>query len=457
MAIKTSNNLISVIITKNNYKGIVLLSKRSIRQNFLIQLIIASAALIFIFSSILFFYIEKSIYEEKHQVLLQYAKNISNNKALFYMNADTGDTLLGLDIEIIYLKKAHQDMDLYEKTEGIHTYLTLIYPFNLETLSYLKITKEISQTKRILDKILNYIFVINIAGFLFIILYAIALSKMLITPIKTLNTRLSDMNEHLIRPIKVKELPTEFEPLGETINHLITRIQNFVKYQKELFIGTAHELKTPLAVIKLKNQVTLIKKRTPEEYIDALKVTNKTIDEMNKIVSNILNIGRQEGAQLEKPVEVDIIKFLEEKANNFKLLAENEGKELRMSFEPSGFMANIQLSLLNQIIQNFLQNALKFTSVEGVVTLKSSQDDVGLLIEVIDEGCGIDESIDLFAPFKRQGNKSGVGLGLFLAKSAADALGAEITIKNRVDKINGTVASLQLNSKLSCTLPRKKR
>jgi len=429
--------------------------KRSIRKDFLVQLLIASAALIFTFSSMLYIYIEKSIYEEKHQELLQYAKNITNNKAIYPLNIESSDSLLGLSIEIVYLKKANQDIDLYEKTENFHTYLTLIHPFNLDNLSYLKITKEISQTKRILDKILNYIFVINIVGFLLIIVYAITLSKMLIAPIKVLNNKLSNMNEHLIRPIRIKELPSEFKPLGETINHLIGRIENFVKYQKELFIGTAHELKTPLAVIKLKNQVTLIKERSPQEYIDALNVTNKTIDEMNIIVSNILNIGRQEGAQLEKPVEVDIIAFLKEKANNFKLLAENEGKEIYMNFEPSGFMANLQLSLLNQIVQNFLQNALKFTAVNGKVTLKSSQDDYGLLIQVIDEGCGIDESVDLFAPFKRQGNKSGVGLGLFLAKSAADALGAQISIKNRTDGVDGTIASLQLNSKLSCTLVRK--
>ena len=430
-------------------------SKRSIRRNFLIQLIFASATLIFIFSSILYFYIEKSIYEEKHEELVQYAKNIAGDKSLYSLNSENDDILRGLDIEIIYLKKAHQDMNLYEKTTNEKTYLTLIYPFNLDNLSYLKITKEISSTKRILNKILNYIFIINIVGFFLVIIYAIALSKMLISPVKTLNSRLSNMNEHLMRPIKVDELPEEFEPLGETINHLLARIQNFVKYQKELFIGTAHELKTPLAVIKLKNQVTLIKKRSPEEYIDALNVTNKTIDEMNIIVSNILNVGRQEGAQLEKPVEVDIIVFLQEKAENFRLLAENEGKKLHMNFEPSGFMANLQLSLLNQIIQNFLQNALKFTPKDGKVTLRSCQDDFGLLIEVIDEGCGIDESIDLFAPFKRQGNKSGVGLGLFLAKSASDALDANIKLRNREDGVEGTVASLQISSKLSCTLSRK--
>ncbi len=427
-------------------------SKRSIRKDFLIQLLIASASLIIIFSSVLYFFIKESIYEEKYQELVNYAKNISNNEEVF---SDTSEAFFGVSIEIIYLKKVHDEISIYETSKDIHTYMTLIYPFSLVNNSYLKITKEISQTTRILDKILNYIFTINIVGFVLVIIYAVALSKMLISPVKTLSSKLSNMNEHLIQPIKIESLPAEFEPLGETINHLITRIQNFVKYQKELFIGTAHELKTPLAVIKLKNQVTLIKKRSPEEYIDALNVTNRTIDEMNIIVSNILNIGRQEGAQLEKPALVDVIVFLKEKANNFILLAENEGKSLYMDFHPSGFMANLQVSLLNQIIQNFLQNALKFTSINGSVTLRSTQDDYGLLIEVIDEGCGVDESQDLFAPFKRQGNKSGVGLGLFLAKSASDALGANISIKNRTDGIDGTVASLQLNSKLSCTLPKK--
>lgn len=430
-------------------------SKRSIRRSFLIKLIFASASLIFIFSSILYFYIEKSIYDEKRQELLHYAKNIANNKSIEQMGIFS-DSQLSLSVEIIYLKKPEVNVDLYEDTVEKSTYLTLIYPFNLKDISYLKVTKEITPTKILLDKILHYIFIINIAGFLLVVIYAIGLSKMLVIPVKTLSSRLSNMNEHLMKPIKIKELPEEFEPLGVTINHLISRIQNFVKYQKELFIGTAHELKTPLAVIKLKNQVTLIKKRSPEEYIDALKVTNKTIDEMNIIVSNILNIGRQEGAQFDKPVEADVIALLKQKAEDFKLLAESEGKELHTDFQPNSFMTMIQVTLLNQIIQNFLQNALKFTPADKPVTLKSSLDDAGLLIEVIDEGCGIDETVDLYAPFKRQGNKSGVGLGLFLAKSGADALGAKIKIKNRTDGVDGTVASLQLNSKLSCNILRKK-
>jgi len=422
-------------------------AKRSIRRSFLIKLIFASLSLIFLFSSILYFYIEQSIYDEKRQELRQVAKNIASNKSLYQADTLMSDSYLNLSVEIIYLKAPKADVDTYESTRNNKTYLIFIYPFNINDISYLKITKEITPMKLLLHKILNYIFIINIAGFILVILYAIALSKMLVIPVQTLSSRLSNMNEHLMKPIKTSELPEEFEPLGATINHLIARIQNFVKYQKELFIGTAHELKTPLAVIKLKNQVTLIKTRSPQEYIEALKVTNKTVDEMNIIVSNILNIGRQEGAQLDKPIQVDVISVLKQKADDFKLLAGNEGKTLHISLEPHSFMATLQVSLLNQIVQNFLQNALKFTPPKSSVTIRSSLNNAkGLLIEVIDEGCGIDDTIDLFAPFKRQGNKPGVGLGLFLAKSAADALGAKITLHNREDGIDGAVASLQLNA-----------
>ena len=429
-----------------------MLLQKSIRKQFFIQLIVASASLILIFTSFAYLYVEKSMYDEKKDELIKFAQNIASYKSIYDATVMNPDTFMGLSVELVHLNTQLEYVNMYETSQHDRTYLTLIYPFKLQDLSYLKITRDISTTKKLLNKILNSMFIINLVGFVLVILYAIALSKMLIAPVSTLSKRLSNMNEHLMQNIKIEELPKEFEPLGVTINHLINRVQNFVKYQKELFIGTAHELKTPLAVIKLKNQVTLIKKRTPEEYIEALKTTNKAVDDMNHIVSNNLNIGRQEGAQLEKPVEVDIIAVLKDKARDFKLLAENEDKELIMHFEPDLFMATLQVSLLNQIVQNFLQNALKFTPNGKKVTISSYQNDVGLVIEVLDEGCGIDESVDLFAPFKRQGNKSGVGLGLFLAKSAADAIGATIELKNRLDGVSGTSASLTIISKLCCPL-----
>ena len=409
-----------------------------------------------LFSSFLYLFIKQSIYDEKQAELIGCAENISSYRSLLSSQQGNADTLMGLSVELITLNPNEEYLEFHETTHHDKTTsLTLIYPFDFAKSSYLKISRDITPTKRLLRKILNSIFLINAVGFVVIILYAIAFSKMLIAPISSLSRRLANMNEHLIRPIKVEQLPDEFEPLGETLNRLMGRIQNFVKYQKELFIGAAHELKTPLAVIKLKNQVTLLKKRTPEEYIEAIKVTNQSVDDMNRIVANILNIGRQEGAQLEAPAEADIIAILRKWEGDFSLLAQSENKKLLSRFEPDAFIAVLQVTLLNQILQNFLQNALKFTPEGKTILFQSYLNGADIVIEVLDEGCGIDESVDLFAPFIRQGNKSGVGLGLFLAKSAAEAIGAQISLSNRTDGIDGTLARLVLPSKLCCLLPQR--
>lgn len=419
-------------------------SQRSIRNQFLFQLIVASVVLIAIFSSILYIYIHQSIIDEKRAEMVQFAENVTSYRALASTMQNSTDALLGLSLEIVRYEEGEFEQKLFEANQDDKHFLVLLYPFEEMQNSYLKVTKEITTTRKLLKKILHSIFIINAIGFVMIVLYAIALSKALIRPVRILSRRLANMNEHLMRPLRVKELPEEFEPLGETINRLLGRIQTFVKYQKELFIGAAHELKTPLAVIKLKNQVTLIKKRSPEEYVEAIKNTNKAVDEMDKIVANILNIGRQEGAQLEKPTHEDIIALLRRKAEDFTLLAYSEGKRLTSHFEPERYDVTIQAGLLGQILQNFLQNALKFTPAGRGVTFSCHIEGSDLVIEVVDEGCGIDESVDLFAPFKRFGNKSGVGLGLFLAKSAADAMGAQISLKNRTDGTDGTVATLRL-------------
>ncbi len=76
----------------------------------------------------------------------------------------------------------------------------------------------------------------------------------------------------------------------------------------------------------------------------------------------------------------------------------------------------LQPTLLNQIIQNFVQNAIKFTPDDKSIAIRLEKNKEITTITITDEGKGIDESIDLFAPFKRMGEESGAGLGLFLAK-----------------------------------------
>ena len=316
----------------------------------------------------------------------------------------------------------------------------------LDDSSYLVLEKETTLQSQIVEEIFIDIIIVNVTAILLVLFYALFLSRMLLIPIKILSHKLTNLDEKFLKEIDIKSLPDEFLPLGNSINRLITRIQTFVLYQKELFVGVAHELKTPLAVMKTKNEVTLLKPRDSEKYIEALKSNNEAINGMNAMIGSVLEIGRQEGAQFEEPVNTDVIAFLKKLGKNYEVLAKGEEKNLALDLKPEIFNLNIQTSLLTHIVQNFVQNAIKFSPKNSTITISSRVEKSKFIIEVADEGVGIDESKDLFAPFKRYGNKGGAGLGLFLAKGAAQALGAEISIKNR-ENANGAVASLVLNLK----------
>lgn len=316
----------------------------------------------------------------------------------------------------------------------------------LDDSSYLVLEKETTLQSQIVEEIFIDIIIVNVTAILLVLFYALFLSRMLLIPIKILSHKLTNLDEKFLKEIDIKSLPDEFLPLGNSINRLISRIQTFVLYQKELFVGVAHELKTPLAVMKTKNEVTLLKPRESEKYIEALKSNNEAINGMNAMIGSVLEIGRQEGAQFEEPVNIDVIAFLKKLGKNYEVLAKGEEKNLTLDLKPEIFNLNIQTSLLTHIVQNFVQNAIKFSPKNSTITISSRVEKSKFIIEVADEGVGIDESKDLFAPFKRYGNKGGAGLGLFLAKGAAQALGAEISIKNR-ENANGAVASLVLNLK----------
>ena len=316
----------------------------------------------------------------------------------------------------------------------------------LDDSSYLVLEKDTTLQSQIVEEIFIDIIIVNVTAILLVLFYALFLSRMLLIPIKILSHKLTNLDEKFLKEIDIKSLPDEFLPLGNSINRLISRIQTFVLYQKELFVGVAHELKTPLAVMKTKNEVTLLKPRESEKYIEALKSNNEAINGMNAMIGSVLEIGRQEGAQFEEPVNTDVIAFLKKLGKNYEVLAKGDEKHLVLDLKPEIFNLNIQTSLLTHIVQNFVQNAIKFSPKNSTITISSRLEKSKFIIEVTDEGMGIDESKDLFAPFKRYGNKGGAGLGLFLAKGAAQALGAEISIKNR-EGASGAVASLVLNLK----------
>ncbi|WP_187424682.1 sensor histidine kinase [Campylobacter concisus] len=403
--------------------------------------------LIAVVSVMLYHYIRVTVFQSVVNELNQQAADYKNNPQNFNPNnlktftiEIPNKTLATVKAGELKGEKPYLVMQKI-KDKSITTLTT-----RLDDSSYLVLEKETTLQSQIVEEIFIDIIIVNVTAILLVLFYALFLSRMLLIPIKILSHKLTNLDEKFLKEIDIKSLPDEFLPLGNSINRLIARIQTFVLYQKELFVGVAHELKTPLAVMKTKNEVTLLKPRESEKYIEALKSNNEAINGMNAMIGSVLEIGRQEGAQFEEPVNTDVIAFLKKLGKNYEVLAKGEEKNLALDLKPEIFNLNIQTSLLTHIVQNFVQNAIKFSPKNSTITISSRLEKSKFIIEVADEGVGIDESKDLFAPFKRYGNKGGAGLGLFLAKGAAQALGAEISIKNR-ENTNGAVASLVLNLK----------
>jgi two-component system OmpR family sensor kinase len=426
---------------------------KSIHQQFLKQLILATSIFIIILSFMFYGFTKTTISEEIRDDLINDAQLIntisqsSQTQNIPFSMLTQGDA----DVDIIRVKSKKLVLfSIYN--DGTNYYAKLLYPFAAEDGSFIKIVKNVNSSFRMLNKIFQNLLIISIAGMLMIILYALTISRILVAPILHIAQKLSNMNENSLSQIKLDKLPIEFHPLANSINQLTKRIEGYIKYQKELFIGAAHELKTPLAVMRLKNDVTLRRPRDIEKYEDTLRINNSEIDGMSKMISSILEIGRQEGATFEIPVNLDIIKYLRDKMTGYKLLANKDSVSLNFTTNIESYDITIQPTLLNQIIQNFVQNAIKFTPDNKSININTFHTKEYIIINVVDSGIGIDESVDLFAPFKRVGNAQGAGLGLFLAKSAADALGADISIRNRTDGVIGCVATLKLYTNPMCKL-----
>lgn len=416
-------------------------SQKSLRVKFVIQLASASAMLILIFSVMLYRYIKITVFETSSQTLLieasRIAKSTQNGVDIYQNSNNNSEFTIKIEPNSDGIKKPKYIKEQLDE----RSFLTLKYPLE-DNSKILSLKTETTIYTNIVKQILADIIIMNVTMIFLILFYAMLLSRTLLIPIKTLSNKLASLNEKVLLNIDEKNIELEFRPLAIGINRLIDRIKTFIMYQKELFIGIAHELKTPLAVMKTKNEVTLLKRRDTQKYIEALEKNIETIDEMNKAITSILKVGRQESAQFEKAIKKEMISYIEELVQNFAILAKNEDKFIITKLSPSKIYLTIQPTLFLHIIQNFVQNAIKFSPKGSSITIKSYIKNSEFIIEVLDEGCGLKENIDIYAPFKKDLGSGGVGLGLFLAKGAAQAMNATILVENR--EVKGVVATLKL-------------
>jgi heavy metal sensor kinase len=248
---------------------------------------------------------------------------------------------------------------------------------------------------------------------------------------------------HRLRPAKFEErLPVsrvgdELDQLSLTINHLLDRIAEYLQRNREFLANAAHELRSPLAAIQSSVEVGLNADRSPEEYKELLYELVEQCWQLRGLVNQLLQLAESD---VDRPtlaadrVRLDLV--VAKSLDMFRAVAEERGIDLRSSYlVPTEVRGDADQ--LWQVVNNLLDNGLKFTPTGGRVTVQlhgvPASREVHLTIA--DTGCGIDaEDLPrIFDRFfqtdkSRQRDRRGSGLGLSICEAILHAHGGQITV-----------------------------
>jgi heavy metal sensor kinase len=225
----------------------------------------------------------------------------------------------------------------------------------------------------------------------------------------------------------------EIDQLAVTFNQMLDRIQTLVSGIKEMTDNIAHDLKSPITRIRGEAELTLVGSGSREEYEAAAASAIEECDRLIEMINTMLFISRTEaGVTQPERAEMDIAALVRDACRLFKAPAEEKGITLD-GRGPERLALSGDIRLLQRMIGNLLDNAIKYTRANGRVDVAVRSPAGGRVeIEVRDTGPGI-SATDLPHVFERfyRGDPSrsltGAGLGLSFARAVARAHGGDIT------------------------------
>jgi heavy metal sensor kinase len=240
--------------------------------------------------------------------------------------------------------------------------------------------------------------------------------------------------------VPVKKHQDEIDQLAITFNQMLDRIQNLVTGIKEMSDNIAHDLKSPITRIRGISEVTLTTGASVREYKNMAASTIEECDRLLEMINTMLVISRTEaGVNKLDAKEMDIAAAVTNAWELFEAPAED--KDLKFTCDAAGpLRVSGDQRLIQRMIANLIDNAIKYTSAGGTVKLAvHRQNDHSVVITVKDSGIGISDQ-DLPHIFERfyrcdpSRSEAGIGLGLSFARAVARAHGGDITVSSIPDQ-----------------------
>ncbi|MFC1860569.1 CHASE4 domain-containing protein, partial [Chloroflexota bacterium] len=235
----------------------------------------------------------------------------------------------------------------------------------------------------------------------------------------------------------LEESATELEKRYEQEKGLRQEVENEMRRRVEFTRALVHELKTPVTPVMAASELMLEESKGKTER-NLAQIIHRGALNLNRRIDELLDLARSEIGTLHLDLTpTDITQRLKDIVNDATPLALE--KEQRLSLELPGPLPvmSVDAERLTQVIQNLINNALKFTPDGGTITLRAIVDEANLVVEVNDTGHGLtkEQQDRLFDPYHRlPGDRerfSGLGLGLALSKNFIELHGGKIWVKSR--------------------------
>jgi len=250
-------------------------------------------------------------------------------------------------------------------------------------------------------------------------------------PVRRLSESLRLRREDDLTPIEASDIPREVQPLTDATNQVMQRLQQVLDHQKRFVRDAAHQLRTPLAVLKVQVQSALRGDVPAQEALQEMQVT---VDRATVLANQMLSLAKVEQVrQLQDYAVLDWAEVVRAVALDVSPLIAEKDLDFDIATLPCPVHAHDWM--LRELVRNLLHNAVRH-SPKGArlsVSIQPQGDKAHLLIR--DTGCGISDAMRqrLFQPFATGDTKSGTGLGLTIAREIVLALDGTIQLNNRLN------------------------
>lgn len=250
-------------------------------------------------------------------------------------------------------------------------------------------------------------------------------------PLKIWSDEMANIDQHqLSKRIQNSNTKDEIDTLADSFNQLLDRLQRAFDREKRFSAAVAHELKTPLTVVKTNIEfLQMDEDPAVEDYEETIEVVRKQNERMIQLVHDLTTLSSSNVQ--EKNDIVDMDRMLDEIENDLKssLLSKN----IQLEYNKVGFQMKGNGVLMKHAISNLVENAVKYNTIDGTISIVQTAADEQYQIKVIDSGIGIrEEEIPyIFEPFyradkSRNRSTGGSGLGLAITKEIIESYNGSI-------------------------------